>query len=247
MKRFITSTLLLSVCFGVNAAAISGQGTWEAALQGRLPLTPGGSDFQAYYDTEADLTWLADANYAQTGGYDVDGEMNWADANAWAASLIIGGVDGWRLPEIIDVGNDGPTYTNLYQGVDTGFNITTHSEMSNMFYNVLGNIAWYDTNGLATGCGAPDYCLTNTGPFSNLQSERYWSATEVVDYGDSWAWAFNFLNGDQYDEYNKLVHYAWAVHDGDVGALSQVPLPGAVWLLGSALIGLIGAKKYNRR
>lgn len=35
----------------------------------------------------ADLTWLADINYAQTSGYDGDGLMNWGDANAWVASL----------------------------------------------------------------------------------------------------------------------------------------------------------------
>lgn len=91
----------------------------------------------AYYDDVADLTWLADANYAQTSGYDANGRMTWADANAWAAGLEVAGVTGWRLPDTIDVGNDGATYTNLYQGVDYGYNITTHSEMSNMFYNVL--------------------------------------------------------------------------------------------------------------
>jgi len=107
-------------------------GSADAALVSRL----GG---QAYYDTVADLTWLADANYAQTSGYDVDGLMSWQAANAWAAQLTVGGVSGWRLPDTIDVGNDGATYSNIYQGVDYGYNITTHSELSNMFYNVLGN------------------------------------------------------------------------------------------------------------
>ena len=45
----------------------------DAAVVGRLAATPGGTDYQAYYDTEANLTWLADANYAQTSGYDADG------------------------------------------------------------------------------------------------------------------------------------------------------------------------------
>jgi len=38
----------------------------NSALLGRLALTEGGVDYQAYYDDEADLTWLADANYAAT-------------------------------------------------------------------------------------------------------------------------------------------------------------------------------------
>ena len=32
------------------------------------------------YDDVLDITWLQDANYAQTSGYDNDGKMSWADA-----------------------------------------------------------------------------------------------------------------------------------------------------------------------
>ena len=67
----------------------------NAALIGRLEATPGVGDYQAYYDDVADLTWLADANYAQTSRYDVDGGMTWYQANTWAADLNVGGVDGW--------------------------------------------------------------------------------------------------------------------------------------------------------
>ena len=182
----------------------------------------------AYYDTEADLTWLADANAAETS-------MNWADANAWAAGLDIDGVagaDGWRLPDTIDVGNDGYTYTNVYQGVDYGYNITTHSELSNMFYNVLGNMAYYDTSGTFQ----PGHGLSNTDPFSNLQSGGYWSATEYAP-DTSYAWCFNMSDGGQYYCSKSSKGYAWAVQSGDVSA---IPVPAAVWLFGSGLLGLIG-------
>jgi len=218
MRKFTLTILLSILSLNINAALVE-----------RL----GGL---AYYDTEADLTWLADANYAMTSGYDVDGRMFWADANAWAAGLTVDGVGGWRLPDTIDVGNDGATYTNVYQGVDYGYNITTHSEMSNMFYNVLGNTARYDTSGAATGCTAPNYCLTNTGPFSNLQSSDYWSATEYAPDTD-FAWFF-VMDGGRQDLNLKVSNfYAWAVQSGDVSA---VPIPPAVFLFGSGLLGLIG-------
>jgi hypothetical protein len=124
--------------------------------------------------------------------------------------------------------------------VDYGFNITTHSEMSNMFYNVLGNTAWYDTSGVATGCTAPNYCLTNTGPFSNLQSTDYWSATEYAP-STNLAWIFNMHYGIQYDYFKTYNSYAWAVQSGDVSA---VPVPAALWLFGSGLLGLVG---FGRR
>ncbi|MFK5950219.1 MAG: hypothetical protein QM500_15750 [Methylococcales bacterium] len=46
----------------------------NAALVGRLAATEGGTDYQAYYDTETDLTWLADANAAGAA-------MRWDAAN----------------------------------------------------------------------------------------------------------------------------------------------------------------------
>jgi len=94
----------------------------------------------AYYDTEADLTWLADANYARTSGFDPDGIMSWVDANVWAAGLDFNGdtvPDGWRLATSDTCG---------------GYNCTG-SEMGNLYYNVLGN-----------SYGR----LTNTGPFINI-------------------------------------------------------------------------------
>ena len=44
------------------------------------------------YDDVLDITWLQDANYAQTSGYDADGKMSWMDANTWASNLSLGGL-----------------------------------------------------------------------------------------------------------------------------------------------------------
>lgn len=69
------------------------------------------------YDDVLDITWLQDANYAQTSGYDGDGLMAWGDAVAWADSLVYGGYDDWRLPttpgttmEYINEGEMGHLY-----------------------------------------------------------------------------------------------------------------------------------------
>jgi len=69
------------------------------------------------------------------------GMMDWVTANLWADSLDFNGISGWRLPKVIDIGGDGPTYTNLYEGVDFGFNIdTSNGEMAHMFYDTLGRV-----------------------------------------------------------------------------------------------------------
>ena len=57
----------------------------------------------AVYDSDANLSWLTDANAIAGTTFDngSDGRADWDSANAWAASLDIDGVagaDGWRLP-----------------------------------------------------------------------------------------------------------------------------------------------------
>ena len=224
----------------VSAVAISDQGTWETTLQGR-DLDGNLATFEAYYDTVLNITWLANANYAGT-------VMTWFTANTWATSLnpYGSGITGWRLPTTVDVGNDGATYTNIYQGVDFGYNITTHSEMSHMFYVTLGNSALYNTGGAVMECTAENYyCLTNTGSFSNLQPRYYWSAMEYAPF-TSYAWDFNLASGFQFAGDKTDGYYAWAVHAGDVGA-SAVPVPAAAWLFGSGLLGLVGISRKRRR
>jgi hypothetical protein len=236
----------------VHAASVSGQGTWETTLQGR-DLDGNLSTFEAYYDTVLDITWLANANYAQTSGFDADGWMTWTAANAWAAGLNINGYTGWRLPTVSPV--DGTTADDAnvsYIGTeDRGYNISapgtlyagsTASEMAHMFHNTLGDKGYCNpaTSTVST-CSGPQagYGLSNSGPFSNLLPDlRYWSATEYAP-STSFAWFFSFTNGEQRGVVKADTYIAWAVHSGDVGA-STVPVPAAVWLFGSGLLGLIG-------
>ena len=184
----------------------------EAALVTRL----GG---KAIYDDVANLTWLQDANYAKTSGYDADGYMNWDQANAWAGSLNIDGVTGWRLP--------GGTMAYGYN--------QTASEMGNLFYNVLG------------GTGITDIFYThnaNYDLFKNVQYGSYWFGVE--DYYP-YAWSLNLSASSFQTFYRKDYDlFGWAVRSGDVGA-SPVPVPGALALMGPALLGLLGAKRSRRR
>ena len=169
----------------------------------------------AYYDDVADLTWLADANYAKTSGYDADGQMSWDKSMAWVSGLSVGGVEGWRLPSTLQ---PDPS-CSVSSGWSEGY-YCDGSEMGNLFYIALGN--------------SPSG-LKNYESFSNLQDD-YWSATEDSLHNNV-AWIFKMYNGEQITLGGTTVHSAWAVHSGDVGA---VPIPSAVWLFGSGLIGLIG-------
>ena len=219
-------TLIAIISTGFLGWSIGGGA--QAALSSRL-------DGLAYYDNNTNLTWLADANVAET-------MMNWTEAQRWVAGLNVEGVTGWRLPATVDAGNDGVSANNVFQGVDYGYNITADSELSNMFYHVLGNTAYYDTRGHFTGCTLPDFCLRHTGVFSHVQSHGYWSATGYASSTDL-AWVFNMGLGSQYMATKDGGNYAWAVRTGDI---SSVPVPPTVWLFGSGLLGLIGvARRKN--
>lgn len=216
----------------------------QAALLGRMPLTPGGTDYQAYYDTDLNITWLADANAGAHSDYDdgpstTPGRMSWARAQNWIGSLNSAnylGVSNWRLPNVVDT--DTPGCNLSHSGTDCGYNVDLSTgEMAHLYYSTLGNVGFLDTSGSLTGCtnSSPPHCLTNTGPFSNLQPFYYWSGTTYLNF-PSVAWNFDFVFGFQEASDKNVLSYAWAVRDGDV---SPVPVPAAGWLFASAL-GLIG-------
>ena len=223
-----------------------------------LPLTANSALFDRgnglIYDEDLDITWLQDANYAMTSGYDADGKMNWSEANTWVASLDINGFTEWRLPNTnpIDGTTDDDINGSFIGTEDRGENVSapgtlyegsTASEMAYLFFNTLGNLGFCDsttaTVDICNDPAQPGYGLSNTGPFNNFQSLQYWSVTELaLDTND--AWYFDFGNGIQDFGNKDFNFYTWAVHNGDIGA---VPIPSAVWLFGSGLIGLVGVAR----
>jgi hypothetical protein len=191
------------------------------------------------YDAAQELTWLQDANYAQTSGYDSDGFMTWDASVDWAEQLVFGGWDDWRLWSVTDTGISGCNFSRT-GGTDCGYNIdTATSELGHLWYDTLGNTAAYDTDGNYRGSG--NYGLTKIGPFQNFDEGLYWSGTESAQYSFN-AWSFYALTGYQIDDYKDDQFQAWAVRPGqvDVAALDAqpVPTPSTLWLVGAGILGL---------
>ncbi len=216
------------------------------------------------YDDVLNVTWLQDANYAATSGYtgaNSSGKMDWTTATTWAANLIYGGYNDWRMASNSPINGSSFNYIYAVNGTtDYGYNIASiYSELAYMYHVNLGLKDYYDTAGNAqndygifgnstfNGVNQNSYGQNNVGLVHNLQSSVYWSGSEYAPNLDL-AWGFNALDGGQANYGYKGdmvsardVFYAWAVRPGDVAA---VPVPGAVWLFGSCLIGLLS---FNRR
>ncbi len=200
------------------------------------------------YDDVLNITWLQDANYAQTSGYDSDGVMTWDAAVAWADGLVYGGYDDWRLPTITDTGAPGCNWT--YSGTDCGYNVNTAtSELAYMFHVNLGNLSALDSLGTQRGGSQgvnwglvnksfTDAATNASTPILNLgRGGAYWSDTEDASHPID-AWSFATSRGYQYTESKGFRLLTWAVRDGDVAASSSVPEPATFALLGLGLAGL---------
>ena len=198
-KGIVSVALLSSVAVAPVGATLIDRGSFSDGFGGSVNLI---------YDTDLDITWLGDANFANPS-------LTWANANAWATTLTVGGFNNWRLPTTTQ---PDASCSSQPGGIGFGFNCTG-SEMGHLF-NVEG-----------ISYAAP-------GLFDNVQFGPYWSGTEFAP-DTRFAYDFQFSSGTQRKDSGgkSSRQLAWAVRDGDV---APVPEPSTMLLFGSGLAGLIG-------
>ncbi len=156
------------------------------------------------------------------------GQMTWWGAQAWSNNLTLGGVKGWSLSD---------TSRDIY-----GYFVTA-SQMGNLFYNQLGGEnggGLFPRPQLSTNTDLRNWYNANYDLFTNIQNYVYWSSDNRWNPHE-YANYFNISIGYQSIASKNATGYAWAVHSGDV---ATVPVPGAVWLF---LSGLMGVLSFNRR
>ena len=163
--------------------------------------------------------------------YDDDLNLTWVlDAN-------LAGTTGYSdTLYTYDTGGRMTWYDSLNwvdQLVIDGFDewkLPTQSQMEHLHYVELGNFIYNHPNWVQGH--------ENADPFINVGENHYWSSIGGQ--------IFNFKEGTSNlgTSYGNLFH-AWAVHDGNL-SVSPVPIPAAVWLFGTGILGLIGFSKRRK-
>ena len=152
-----------------------------------------------------------------------DIQRTWDDANTWASELTLGGVSGWRLPYISVTA--GANQLSPNPGPINCGTTSLNCDDNELGYMYFKNLASTPVSSL----------------FPNLQSVSYWSGTPESNNN---AWFLDFNTGESLFGAKSSMGYSWAVHAGNV---SPVPIPAAVWLFGSGLLGLIGVARRKAR
>ena len=228
-----------SISHATLAITLLSLSTANASLEPRL----GG---QAIYDTDLNVTWLADANLAATNtfgvqGISLEGLMSWDTAQRWIRAMNATnylGYHDWKLPTTPQP--DATCYEHS-GAFSTGHNCTG-SMMGHLFYTELGGDAH---RSIITNHNA-GYSL-----FKNVEDQTYWSETSVATWPGC-AWAF-VMNGIQFYYDKRYSNYAWPIRNGDVAGnmpyhakLSEINAPHSIpkMLSGSWTLDLKATEKY---
>lgn len=254
----VTAEAALTVsanALGVYDSGIKATWTQDANLLGTMEANP---TAYGYANTSSLITAIISAsggvihdtpNYYDGSYNNSDGANGRAYSGAYtlsASDFAIGGtVDWWAAQAYVSYLNslnhgEGYGGSNKW-ALPTTVDSST-SQLAELYYSELNDLGYPGTNGSNFGIlGTGTYNDTSgtIGPFSNAHTYVYWSGTESASV-PAIVWRFNTNTGSQSTITRDYWLYAWAVSPGQLPA---VPVPGAVWLFGTGMLGLLSLKR----
>jgi len=170
------------------------------------------------YSTILDVTWIKDPVQF--------GEMNWDEAQQFVNDLEFAGYNDWKLQEAYAPPHYGehPLYILYTEELGNDLFMSWHDEVFNQ-----GPFHFYDY-----------FYFYGHASFRYNGIFNYWSSTESAHDGDADLAEGFFL-------YDFTIFLAPKTHLAGVFPMREgrgpLPVPSAIWLLGSGLIGLLGFRR----
>ena len=134
------------------------------------------------YDDVLNVTWMQDAQYSVTSGFDPFGRLGFNEANAFAAGAVYEDTvrntswDDWRLPSAVN----SPS--------SLGYDLTGQSsELAYMYYVNLGLAPNYSHDRFADAPTSSNY-----NPFINLAYRGFWTNTMGDRHDEASLFHFHF-------------------------------------------------------
>jgi len=240
----------------------------QGALQGRLPATAGGTDYQAYYDTVLDVTWTADANLAESntfglatgvslgihpsdnsptpvnGQINASGTMNWPGALFWIDAMNAAGgtgylgVNDWRLPAVAPVNGTAFNYAISYKGT-TDRGYNVSAPTTTYAGSTASEMAYMYYNTLGNlGYTTPD------SVYPSYTVQAGWGLANTGPFAN--LQSYNYWSGTEYGpnpngawDFNFNLGYQLAGHEGN-GYYAWAVRPGDVAVPEPASLALVG-------
>jgi len=248
MKKFFLSMLLAVSFLGFTATA-SNAWHFEVTYQGNGYFDSGEQYFQLgdWMMADAGARWYASPSDDPDGGVHVDYDIY----SGWGDNYNSSGRVEFRI--VSDFGNPNP------QPVDVWFSGASDAYD---WVDQMGNPMGLDVHAIADVWVDSDFGfhLDSLGYFDGiieLESNTGYSINTEI-WLEAWAMADqpgpdHFESWDDYNNYFFDGEWGeiWAESNGDFGfsaeiQTAEVPIPGALFLLGSGLIGLVGIGRKFR-
>ena len=185
---------------------------------------------------------------ASEGGYIIVGfdsaitDGDGVDFVIWENGFVISGTDGLVYAELgyVSVSTDGVNWVTFASVSETEASSNPYVDPSDV-YNLAGNFAAYYTDvEYYEGTGFDLSDLANTDAVLNglvdLSNINYIMITDVISGTDT-----DSLGNVIYDG----LSYGGGADWNAIGVVNAVPVPSAIWMLASGLVGLAGLRRRS--